>query len=62
MARVYVIGRRARGAAAGAALNCLIMGETKAQASGVKPFLDRLHEGVVVCDGAMGCPTPAACS
>jgi methionine synthase I (cobalamin-dependent)/5,10-methylenetetrahydrofolate reductase len=30
------------------------MGETKAQASGVKPFLDRLHEGVVVCDGAMG--------
>jgi methionine synthase / methylenetetrahydrofolate reductase(NADPH) len=30
------------------------MGETKAQASGVKPFLDRLREGVVVCDGAMG--------
>jgi methionine synthase / methylenetetrahydrofolate reductase (NADH) len=30
------------------------MGETKAQASGVKPFVDRLREGVVVCDGAMG--------
>jgi homocysteine S-methyltransferase len=27
---------------------------TKAQASGVKPFLERLHEGVVVCDGATG--------
>jgi methionine synthase I (cobalamin-dependent)/5,10-methylenetetrahydrofolate reductase len=31
-----------------------IMGETKAQASGVKPFLERLRDGVVVCDGAMG--------
>src|SRR5437899_10476289 len=31
-----------------------IMGETKAEASGVKPFLDRLRDGVVVCDGAMG--------
>jgi len=30
------------------------MGETKAQASGVKPFLERLRDGVVVCDGAMG--------
>src|SRR5438552_4235512 len=30
------------------------MGETKAHAPGVKPFLDRLREGVVVCDGAMG--------
>ena len=30
------------------------MGETKAQASGVKPFGDRLRDGVVVCDGAMG--------
>jgi methionine synthase / methylenetetrahydrofolate reductase(NADPH) len=30
------------------------MGGTKAQASGVKPFVDRLREGVVVCDGAMG--------
>jgi methionine synthase / methylenetetrahydrofolate reductase (NADH) len=30
------------------------MGETKAQASGVKPFLERIREGVVVCDGAMG--------
>src|SRR5437867_6618983 len=30
------------------------MGGTKAQASGVKPFADRLREGVVVCDGAMG--------
>src|SRR5712691_8413451 len=30
------------------------MGETKAQASGVKPFVERLREGVVVCDGAMG--------
>ena len=31
-----------------------IMGEAKAQASGVKPFLERLRDGVVVCDGAMG--------
>src|SRR5947209_13380130 len=31
-----------------------IMGETKAQASGVKPFLERLRDGVLVCDGAMG--------
>jgi homocysteine S-methyltransferase len=30
------------------------MGETKAQASGVKPFLERLRDGVVVCDGATG--------
>ena len=30
------------------------MGETKAQASGVKPFLERLREGIVVCDGATG--------
>ncbi|HEY2941212.1 MAG TPA: bifunctional homocysteine S-methyltransferase/methylenetetrahydrofolate reductase [Vicinamibacteria bacterium] len=30
------------------------MGETKAQASGVKPFRERLRDGVVVCDGAMG--------
>jgi methionine synthase I (cobalamin-dependent)/5,10-methylenetetrahydrofolate reductase len=30
------------------------MDGTKAQASGVKPFLERLHEGVVVCDGATG--------
>ena len=30
------------------------MGGTKAQASGVKPFADRLREGVLVCDGAMG--------
>jgi homocysteine S-methyltransferase len=30
------------------------MGEAKAQASGVKPFLERLRDGVVVCDGAMG--------
>src|SRR5690349_17471836 len=30
------------------------MDGTKAQASGVKPFADRLREGVVVCDGAMG--------
>jgi homocysteine S-methyltransferase len=28
--------------------------ETKAQTAGVKPFLERLGEGVVVCDGAMG--------
>jgi homocysteine S-methyltransferase len=27
---------------------------TSKQAAGVKPFLDRLAEGVVVCDGAMG--------
>ena len=27
---------------------------TKAQAAAVKPFLDRIQEGVVVCDGAMG--------
>jgi methionine synthase / methylenetetrahydrofolate reductase(NADPH) len=30
------------------------MGETKAQASGVKPFLERLRDGVMVCDGATG--------
>ena len=30
------------------------MSETKAQPAGVKPFLERLGEGVVVCDGAMG--------
>jgi homocysteine S-methyltransferase len=30
------------------------VGGTKAQASGVKPFLERISEGVVVCDGAMG--------
>jgi methionine synthase I (cobalamin-dependent)/5,10-methylenetetrahydrofolate reductase len=27
---------------------------SKAQATGVKPFLERIAEGVVVCDGAMG--------
>src|SRR4029077_17378115 len=27
---------------------------TKEQAAGVKPFLERIQEGVVVCDGAMG--------
>src|SRR4249920_3269234 len=27
---------------------------TSSSASGVKPFLERLGEGVVVCDGAMG--------
>ena len=26
----------------------------KAQPAGVKPFLERIQEGVVVCDGAMG--------
>jgi homocysteine S-methyltransferase len=30
------------------------MSGTKAQATGVRPFLDRIAEGVVVCDGAMG--------
>jgi homocysteine S-methyltransferase len=30
------------------------MGETKGHALAVKPFLERLEEGVVVCDGAMG--------
>jgi homocysteine S-methyltransferase len=30
------------------------MSETKLQASGLKPFLERVAEGVVVCDGAMG--------
>src|SRR5262245_2953676 len=30
------------------------MTETKVQASGLKPFLERVAEGVVVCDGAMG--------
>jgi homocysteine S-methyltransferase len=30
------------------------MAEVKAQAAGVKPFLERIAEGVVVCDGAMG--------
>ena len=30
------------------------MSETKGAAVGVKPFLERLQEGVVVCDGAMG--------
>ena len=41
-------------AATRARYTALIMGETKAQASGVKPFLERLRDGVVVCDGAMG--------
>jgi methionine synthase I (cobalamin-dependent)/5,10-methylenetetrahydrofolate reductase len=41
-------------AAAGARYTDSIMGETKAQASGVKPFLERLRDGVIVCDGAMG--------
>ena len=27
---------------------------SKSQAAGVKPFLERIQEGVVVCDGAMG--------
>ena len=27
---------------------------SKAQSAGVKPFLERIQEGVVVCDGAMG--------
>ena len=30
------------------------MSGTKANAAAVKPFLERLQEGVVVCDGAMG--------
>lgn len=30
------------------------MGETKGHAVAAKPFLERLGEGVVVCDGAMG--------
>jgi len=30
------------------------MSDTKVQAAGVKPFLDRIAEGVIVCDGAMG--------
>jgi homocysteine S-methyltransferase len=30
------------------------MGEPKAQDAALKPFLERLAEGVVVCDGAMG--------
>src|SRR5262245_65763851 len=30
------------------------MSEPKAHALAVKPFLERLEEGVVVCDGAMG--------
>src|SRR5574341_2282074 len=30
------------------------MGEAKGHAVAVKPFLERLQEGVLVCDGAMG--------
>src|SRR5512139_1338950 len=30
------------------------MGETRGEALALKPLLERLQEGVVVCDGAMG--------
>ena len=36
------------------AIDCRVVSTTKPHVDAVKPFADRLQEGVVVCDGAMG--------